>query len=109
MRLDVAMADYTDGVISFDGGTVKVVYATAMPPPALTLQLKNIPNGTYDGTLVGAYQMSGDLMGTVQLDLAMSGTIEDDGTGKVRRKAGTTVVTGTATSASGTYQVNLTQ
>jgi len=109
MRLDVAMAGYSDGLISFDGGTVKVVYATTTPPPALTLQLKNIPNGTYDGTLVGAYQMSGDLTGTVQLNLAMSGTIEDDGTGKVRRKAGTTTVTGTATAASGTYQVNLTQ
>jgi hypothetical protein len=36
----------------------------------------------------------------------MSGDIEDDGTGTVRRKAGTTTVTGTAMSGDGEFQVN---
>jgi hypothetical protein len=110
MRLKVAMSGYSDGTVSFDGGTVRVVYSTdSSALPALTLQLKNIPDGTYTGTLAGAYQMDGDLKGSVQLDLSMSGQLENDGTGKVRRKAGSTVVTGTATSASGVYQVNVTQ
>lgn len=109
MRLNVAMAAYSDGTISFDGGTVRLVYSTDGGLPALTLQLKNIPDGTYTGSLAGSYQMDGDLKGSVQLDLSMSGQIENDGTGKVRRKAGTTTVTGTATSSSGVFQVNVTQ
>lgn len=110
MRLEVAMAEYSDGVVSFDGGTVRVVYATTDGAlPALDLQLKNIPDGTYSGTLVGGYQMSGDLQGAVQLNLSMAGQLENDGTGKVRRKAGSSTITGTATSASGVYQVNVSQ
>lgn len=77
--------------------------------PALTLSLRNIPNGTFEGTLLGTFQMTGDLEGDVTLNLTMSGQIEDDGTGKVRRKAGTTTVKGTATSGDGgEYQVNVT-
>jgi hypothetical protein len=52
--------------------------------------------------------MSEDLEGEVTLNLSMSGMIEDDGTGKVRRKAGSTTVTGTAKSGDGEYQVNVT-
>ncbi|HZI09118.1 MAG TPA: hypothetical protein VE153_01940 [Myxococcus sp.] len=53
--------------------------------------------------------MTGDLTGDVQLNLSMSGDIEDDGTGKVRRVAGSTTVTGTATSGDGDFQVNVTR
>lgn len=110
MRLKVAMAQYGDGVVSFDGGTVRLVYSTdASALPALTLQLRNIPDGTFSGTLAGSYQMDGDLKGSVTLDLALSGQLENDGSGKPRRKAGTTSVTGTATSSSGVFQVNVTQ
>ncbi|MDP3232372.1 MAG: hypothetical protein Q8S33_01785 [Myxococcales bacterium] len=109
MRLKVAMAAYSDGVVSFDGGTVRLVFATSSDQPALNLQLKNIPDGTYTGSLAGTYQMQDDLTGTVQLDLSMSGQLENDGSGKTRRKVGTTTVTGTATSASGVFQVNVTQ
>lgn len=110
MRLEVAMTGYSDGVVAFDGGTVRLVYSTAEGAlPALDLQLRNIPDGTYSGSLGGAYQMSGDLQGSVQLNLSMSGQLENDGTGKVRRKAGSSTITGTATSASGIYQVNVTQ
>lgn len=109
MRLDVALDGYTDGVVSFDGGVAKIVYTTMTPPPELTLQLKGIPDGTYSGTLVGSYQMSGDFTGVIELNLAMSGQIENDGSGKVRRKAGSSTITGTATALSGIYQVNLTR
>src|SRR5215217_3643675 len=64
---------------------------------------------TYSGTLKGPFQMTGDLEGEVTLDLTLAGEIEDDGTGKVRRKVGTTTVTGTATSGDGSYNVNLTR
>jgi hypothetical protein len=110
MRLNVAMAQYSDGVVSFDGGTVRLVYSTdAGALPALDLQLRNIPDGTWSGTLAGTYQMDGDLQGSVTLNLSLSGQLENDGTGKPRRKPGVTSVTGTATSSSGVYQVNVTQ
>ncbi|HLM46924.1 MAG TPA: hypothetical protein VK458_23840 [Myxococcaceae bacterium] len=58
---------------------------------------------------MGTFQMAGDLEGDVTLNLTMTGQLEDDGTGKVRRKAGTTTVTGTAKSGEGgEYQVNVT-
>jgi hypothetical protein len=53
--------------------------------------------------------MTGDLKGEVTLSLNMTGRIENDGTGKVRRQAGTTLVTGTATSGEGVYAVSLTR
>ena len=58
---------------------------------------------------MGTFQMTGDLKGDVTLNLALTGEIEDDGTGKVRRKAGTTRVTGTATSGDGSYNVDVTR
>lgn len=115
MRLRVGMAGYTDGEVTLpddDKTKVKLTFQTTTDTtmqPALTLSLRNIPNGTFDGTLAGTFQMAGDLEGDVTLNLTMSGQIEDDGTGKVRRKAGTTTVTGTAKSGDGgEYQVNVT-
>jgi hypothetical protein len=114
MRLRVGMTGYTDGEVkvSEDEDAVEVTYNTTTDTtmqPALNLSLKNIPTGTFDGTLVGTFQMAGDLEGEVTLNLTMTGQLEDDGTGKVRRKAGTTTVTGTAKSGEGgEYQVNVT-
>lgn len=113
MRLQVGMVDYTDGNVSLPDGAedVEITYDTDADVtlrPALTLSLRDIPNGTFTGTLVGTFQMAGDLEGDVTLNLTMAGAIEDDGTGKVRRKAGTTTVTGTATSDGDTYEVNVT-
>ncbi len=114
MRLRVGMTGYTDGEVkvSEDEDAVEVTYNTTTDTamqPALNLSLKNIPTGTFDGTLVGTFQMAGDLEGEVTLNLTMNGQLEDDGTGKVRRKAGTTTVTGTAKSGEGgEYQVNVT-
>ncbi|WNG15359.1 hypothetical protein [Cystobacter fuscus] len=114
MRLRVGMTGYTDGevTVSEEEDPVNITYQTTTDvaaQPALELSLRNIPNGTFTGTLVGTFQMAGDLEGEVSLNLSMSGQIEDDGTGKVRRKAGSTTVTGTAKSSSGgEFQVNVT-
>lgn len=113
MRLKLGLAGYSDGRVAVDGGTpVTITYDTPSDPssqPALTLSLKGIPSGTYSGTLVGDFTMKGDLTGTVKLDLSMAGDLESDGAGHVRRKAGTTTITGTAASPSGAYQVSVTQ
>jgi hypothetical protein len=113
MRLRVGMVSYSDGEIDLGGDEdpVNITYASTTDQtaqPELTLQLRNIPNGTFTGTLVGSFQMTGDLEGDVTLNLSLAGEIEDDGTGKVRRKAGSTKVTGTATSGDGTYNVDVT-
>ncbi len=111
MRLKVEMTNYSDGDVAVDGGSsVAITYATTDggTQPALDLSLKNIPNGTFTGTLVGDFEMSGGLSGSVKLDLTMSGAIEGAGGGKVQRKVGSTNVTGKATSGTGVFQVNVT-
>jgi len=114
MRLRVGMVGYSDGEVAVgdDEDPVNITYQTATDTtaqPELTLQLRDIPTGTFTGSLVGTFSMTGDLTGDVQLNLSMSGDIEDDGTGKVRRVAGSTTVTGTATSGDGDFQVNVTR
>jgi hypothetical protein len=110
MRLDVAMDNYSDGEVTIDDNpAVAIAYRTdAGAPPQLDMQLKNIPDGTFTGTLAGVFEMDGDLEGVVQLDLAMSGNIQDAGPGVIR-EPGTTTITGTAKSGSGEYQVNVTR
>ncbi|MGZ6162541.1 MAG: hypothetical protein ACXWLS_04355, partial [Myxococcaceae bacterium] len=103
MRLNEALSIYSD-----DG---KVTYNTdAVALPALTINLKNIPTGTLDGSLNGSFLMSGGLSGQVSLTLNFAGQIEPgaDG-GTVVRKPGTTHITGTATSPAGTYNVDVTR
>jgi len=102
MRLLEALSNYSD-----DG---KVTYNTdASSPPALTINLKNIPTGTLDGSLDGSFIMSGGLSGQVSLALSFSGQIDSSGSGTVMRKPGTTRITGTATSPAGTYNVDVTR
>jgi len=103
MRLDESLSNYSD-----DG---RVTYSTDPAAlPALTIDLKSIPGGTLDGSLVGSFLMSGGLTGQVSLTLSFSGRIEA-GTeaGTVVRKVGTTHITGTATSPAGTYNVDVTR
>jgi hypothetical protein len=112
MRLYVAMVDYTDGVVRIDGEDteIDITYNTNVDPmlqPYFDVQLKNIPSGTLDGSVVGDYSMKGDLDGTTTLNLTFTGKIQDDGTGKVIRVPGMTTVTGTATSGDGVYDVML--
>ncbi|MCX5742308.1 MAG: hypothetical protein NT062_07415 [Proteobacteria bacterium] len=111
MRLRVGMVDYTDGKLVVDGKEidVQITYSTDPDPakqPALMLNLKGIPTGTLDGTLIGDFAMSGDLVGTTTLNLVFSGTLADDA-GHVIRMPLTTHVTGTATSGDGTFAVDL--
>lgn len=102
MRLFEELINYSD-----DG---KLVYATsASALPALNMQLKGIPTGTLDGNLVGAFAVAGELSGSVQLNLTFTGMLQA-GTGtKVERKPGTTRITGTATSGTGVYKVDVTR
>lgn len=113
MRLRVGMVAYTDGVVVIDGQPteIDIIYETATDPaaqPALTMQLKGIPSGTLDGTLIGDYAMTGDIEGTATLNLTFSGKLMDAGGGKVVRVPGMTHVTGTAVSGDGTYAVDVT-
>lgn len=104
MNLAVAMTAYSD-----DGVTT---YATSnIALPALSLALKKIPNGTFSGGLAGAFSMSGGLSGSVTLALTFSGSLEPDPSDntQVRRKPGTTHITGTATSGTATYSVDVTR
>ena len=113
MRLRVGMVGYTDGKVVLEGEDVEInltydTNADVTMQPYLQLQLRNIPNGTLGGSLMGTYVMSGDIEGEATLDLTITGAIMDDGTGKVVRVPGMTMVTGTAKSGDGTYEVNLT-
>lgn len=113
MRLNVGMVDYTDVTVVVDGEEeeIDITYNTDLDPtlqPYLELSLRNIPDGTFTGTLTGTYSMTGDIVGDVELNLSMSGNIQDDGTGQTIRAPGTTTVTGTAVSGDGTYEVDIT-
>jgi hypothetical protein len=113
MRLLVGMVGYNDGPFEVDSAhhTYTVVYDTdtaTATQPALTMQLKNIPSGTLDGTLMGTYHLTGSIKGDVTLDLTFSGTLMSGGNNTVVRVPGTTHVTGTAVSGDGMYTVDVT-
>lgn len=113
MRLQVALADYSDGRID-DPETevddeIAIVYATAEGAPlVLDMQLRDIPTGTLTGSLTGTVGMEGDLEGELELAISFSGAIEDNGAGGTERVAGSTEVSGTATSANGSYGIDTT-
>ena len=112
MRLYIEMVDYNDGPFAVDqdsGTEVDITYNTdAAALPYLELSLRDIPNGTFTGTLTGDYTRSGDLEGAVTLELTMSGEIMGPDADTITRVEGTTHVTGTASSGDGTYDVDLT-
>lgn len=102
MRLDTAYTMYTD-----DG---KVTYDTMMTAlPLLSMDLKNIPSGTLDGTFAGAFTMTGDLHNTVTLSLSFTGNLMSGSNSTVVRVPGSTHITGTALSDYGTYNVDVTR
>jgi hypothetical protein len=84
-----------------------VTNASALP--FLSMQLKNIPTGTLDGTLVGTVRMSGIESGDLTLNLTFTGLLQAGSGSTVIRQPGTTHITGTATSAAGTYTVDVTR
>jgi hypothetical protein len=125
MRLWVVMVDYSAGpfTVVVNAGqdneeevAVDLTYNTSdvqADQPYLALSLRNIPTGTFTGTLEGSYRVRGDLEPDVEIDadvtlsLAFTGTLVDLGGGMTGRAPGT-VVSGTATSGDGVYEVSLT-
>ena len=110
MRLFVAMTDYSDGkFVDTNNDQVTLTYATdAAALPALGMMLKGIPTGTIAGTLTGTYHVTGDLAADATLNLTFTGTLQAGPNNTVERKPGSVVVTGTATSGDGTYNVMVT-
>ena len=102
MRLFTAFTNYSDnGQISYNTASANL--------PALNMMLLNIPTGTLTGTLVGTVTMTGDEQGDLTLNLSFQGQLQAGTGGKVERKPGTTRITGTATSAAGTFNVDVTR
>ena len=102
MRLFTAFANYSDnGQISYNTASAAL--------PALNMMLLNIPTGTLTGTLVGKVTMTGEEEGDLVLNLSFAGQIQAGAGGLVERKPGTTRITGTATSAAGTFNVDVTR
>ncbi len=113
ITVTVALEEYSDGALEDeDGEDLFVVYYTDAEGddlPVLDLKLKNIPNGTFDGTLEGWFSMEGDLEGDVTLKLELAGSLEEiEGSdGEIRREPGTVTVVGTATSRYGEFEVDI--
>jgi hypothetical protein len=113
MRLDVVLVQYSDGTIddpdTDDEEEIAIVYDTAEGAPLdCDLSLRDFPDGTYTGTLLGTVLMSGDLEGELELSVAFEGEIDDDGAGNTVRSPGTTTVTGKATSPNGEFDIDTT-
>ncbi len=108
MRLLETLTTYsdTDAGIVYDTNSDA---GTDGAPATLNMSLANVPNGTLTGSLDGTYGMSGTLKGLVELSVTFNGQLEPNDAGGVERKPGTTVITGTATSGSGVYQINITK
>jgi hypothetical protein len=105
MDLSLALAMFSnDGKVTYDTPA-----AQGAALPRLVLSLKKIPTGTLNGTLTGDFAMSGDLKGTVTLNLTIAGARQAGPDGKVQRRPGSTRITGTAVSSPGTYNVDVTR
>lgn len=121
MRLYIGMVAYDDGPFEIDAdhNKIHVVYDTSTTQtdqPYLSMQLKNIPSGTLDGTLTsnttmtGVYNLSGDITGTLTLNLTITGMLMPATAPAITtRVPGSTTVTGTATNADGgVYNISIT-
>ena len=102
MNLNVTMAMYSDGAFVIDdkNNKISVTYATGATAPMLSLKLNSSSGDTLSGTLMGDYSMSGDIKGTVTLDLNISGTFSGSAP-NVTRTVGSTHVTGSAVNSDG--------
>lgn len=120
MRLNIGLVGYDDGDIPIndDGDTIHVVYDTdtvITNQPYLDLKLMNIPTGTLAGsltpnaTMTGLYRMSGDVTGTLALDVTIAGSLMAGPNNTVLRVPGSTTVKGTATNQDGgIYTIDIT-
>jgi hypothetical protein len=112
MRLLVTLVDYDDGdfddPVTDDVETLSALYNTVDgEEPALDMSLRDVPDGTFTGTLVGRMLIDGSIDADADFDVAFSGDIADDGAGGVIRVAGTLVITGTVTSGDGVFNVDV--
>ncbi len=112
MRLLVDLVAYADDAVddpnTDDEETIELVYDTLEnAPPELDMSLKNIPTGTFTGTLIGTFVVSGDLDAEADFNLALSGNLAEDAGGNVIRAPGTLAITGTVTSGDGTFDVDV--
>lgn len=108
MRLTATYTDYSDGAVPEDNEDVDDVIYDSDPSLDVDLSMKGLPDADLTGTIAGTVIMEGGLEGPLTLNLAITGETEDDGTGTIRRKAGTVRVVGTATSDYGTFDVDVT-
>jgi hypothetical protein len=112
MRLDLTLVEYADApfddpMTEDDVEELQVVYDTDEAAlPSLELSLRNVPDGTFTGTMSGVFLLSGDLDAEATFALALSGGLQDSA-GEVVREPGTLTITGTVTSADGTYDVDV--
>lgn len=123
MRLDIDLVEYRDEILvegDADAGIgVAITYDTdsvdeaegegEIVVPRIDLSLRNIPNGTFTGTVAGSFAMTGDLEGRVHLDLELAGEIEEvpGSDEEIRRVPGSTTVQGVAESRYGEFVVDL--
>jgi hypothetical protein len=107
MSLNVTYTNYSDGAVAAENKDVPDIVYTSNGTGVVDLSLKGLPNADLTGTMTATLAMAGGLTGTVRLNLSITGQTEDDGTGKIRRKAGTVHVTGTATSDYGVFDVDV--
>ena len=104
MTLNVTLSeDYSDDIVSDD--ELDVVYNGG--PATLQISFKGLPNATLENSsLKGVFDMTGDLGGTVELDLQITGMTQAAGDAIVRAP-GTIHVFGTATSKYGVFDVDV--
>jgi len=101
MQLDVLLTDYSDGPVQdtavlYNGGPIQADFS-----------MKGLPDADLTGSLSGVFAMDGDLAGTLELDLSITGKTEDSGGGVIARAPGSIRVFGTATSDYGVFQVDV--
>jgi hypothetical protein len=112
MRLRVTLTNYRDMVRdNGDGGTgaeLRLVYDVPQGGAPLALDVSLRPP-IFAATLIGTLRMTGEIEGTVTLNLTMSGRLESmSGTGsRLMRVAGSTRIQGTVTSGSTTFNVDV--
>jgi hypothetical protein len=119
MRLDMELTEYSDGEVEADfdddgeaDGTYQVTYDTTEgdgDPLFVEMKLRDIPNGTFTGTITGTVIMRGDIEGEAEFNLTLAGAIEEDpdNAGDTQREEGSTRVEGKVTSGSGEYDVDV--
>lgn len=113
LRLEIALVDYADLVDldpdEDDEDELVVNYDTNPDaPPYAEIKLRDMPDGTLEGTLLGDVAMEGDLEGVITLSLTVTGPTESDGGSGVQLVDGETQVTGTATNDDGgVYEIDV--